>query len=899
MIDLKNTADLLISSLKSLKLDKSTWQIKHYSEDFEDLWLIGKEETEKIGEKVLILWDGYPENFSAGDSEISLAGYLTPIDWALAHGKESKVIILDVCSHQMGISDFDFHLNLLKNMEWVRFYSFNYNNSSDKANDFKDVIHSPLEISESSTGWKVSDEGGAEQARENLVTGWLSNLRKSADKDPSSHHSVNNILGPMFLLKEHKSLQRKAFRQCLEWLNIVNKEVEPLILEDDCNILVIDDKLDAGWGGVLQKMFGTNQTEDQKKSKAIMILWEDPDKLVNLLRKDIDKVYSNRFFDSQIKIDEDDKTPWIIILDLHLYSDKKAECQFFKDLLKVAKPLENAKNLAWYGFNSSEIDILDTWLNSSNEQAPDEQTENIALSLLPRLCALRWPAIPIFLFSVTCRRNLIAKLTPYKNIFLAHNKPDFLGGDPKNQIDAFNNYWENEWQSAIKLIKVQEQLINLSKRESLSSKSSSNNGSNGKFYHLVIALDETGKMDKITAIGGVILVSKGDNEKEAKNLSYEFQEELRKNYINYYHYPPYYSDCKEVGTEIKEHIIKKKGSLVYDEKQIETVVEDVLNQDNYKNIETVVEDVLNQDNYKNIETVVEDVLNQDNYKNVKLGFFEIPLDTNRSKQPKDHAFIDHRYVCGLSNLIEIILAEFLSSTYFFSRNSTTISLWIPSKQIPDNDNSGHDVKFDLWKHAAGKDRKEYQIETIGGRGSAYSVLLRALGERTVFQNVLKSIQLKTRKIPYMKTDRGFEDVLDWVCSNKECELRSYSTRVYTYASYPPNCKKCGKPLSADYSIMQHLADEILDRSSEYKNTLSYFFQVKKEKKLALAAFLQSARLFDQGFKNESFKQAYTHQFFKDMDTDKIESRLVEKLKKHAKSLKGDDIQLLSHFNIDA
>jgi hypothetical protein len=197
-------------------------------------------------------------------------------------------------------------------------------------------------------------------------------------------------------------------------------------------------------------------------------------------------------------------------------------------------------------------------------------------------------------------------------------------------------------------------------------------------------------------------------------------------------------------------------------------------------------------------------------------------------------------------------------------------------------------------------------ETIGGWGSAYSVLLRAMGERQSFAESFKSIKVvRTRKIPYQQTDNDrYNPPLHWYCPicNKIDFPRSPQLnreQEWNYEIIRCSNNHGQEECVADYSVVQHLADEFLSSNNpiggQYNEILTpeYCFDVA-ESDDRTKAFLASARLMDLGDKRAAMKQAAVHRFFEagvNRDSSKdlcgIEKRLRGEIAKYAKRLDGN------------
>ena len=236
------------------------------------------------------------------------------------------------------------------------------------------------------------------------------------------------------------------------------------------DIVVVDDRLYDGWDTVIIALFGATLDTDEddtdkdkdgfKKIRSInngttLYGSNDASTLLNSLGKQ--DAFTERHFDSPIHCDGNGR-PWLLVLDLMLFSgDVAEEREWLGELLKIARSISSqSARLAWPGFSKDELDSVENWLSSGNTDDPAYLT---ALSLLPRLCALRWPAVPILLFSGTSRRELLDKLHGYRNIFPAPKKPNLLSGAVTEEVEAFLAGWRREIEATKGLIEVQKKLL--------------------------------------------------------------------------------------------------------------------------------------------------------------------------------------------------------------------------------------------------------------------------------------------------------------------------------------------------------------------------------------------------------------------------------------------------------
>ena len=441
---------------------------------------------------IIIVWDGRtltdPDS-RADDSDPAdpLAPHLTPMDWALAFSiralgqKDGIPDCADVAIHIIDLTGRDHQAwsmrmrhQLLAEMPWVAFHAPLIPHAVYR-NGYRPILdgNNPL-LTKADTDWELPQGvtlkgyGSVGYGRNlaDLTRQWASTLVQSHD-----HHDLNNLVGPWILAgattePEAEELQKHpshfALRTRLQWTGFLTQKestlTEPETETDrkpttslelgELNVLVIDDQLNSGWDHVICRLFDAEMSTDSedmtpKKSTSYRLIGEcgethvfgheKADLLLEYL-EDIGK-YQKREYDSPITC-RDGQQPWLLVLDLLLFPGKlKDEREWIRTLLSIAKRIsDHSSGLAWPGLLQKELDDIESWLLGGGTDDPAYDT---ALSLLSRLCALRWPSVPILLFSGTTRRAVVTKLSDYRNIFLAPPKPNLFAGNSEEQIDVF------------------------------------------------------------------------------------------------------------------------------------------------------------------------------------------------------------------------------------------------------------------------------------------------------------------------------------------------------------------------------------------------------------------------------------------------------------------------------
>ena len=347
-----------------------------------------------------------------------------------------------------------------------------------------------------SNGW---DYKKAKQKVEYLSDLWQQYLVTSAAKE-NSHHSINNILGPMLLertlsedlqkeIRDKSSLQ-SAFRQCLEWHSMGSKPDETDTNETDngskcklhesldgAKLVLIDDQAKSwinviyGWVyGALPKQqeIKTNQWNSVGPEKESIQVSISPNLVIETLES-VNKDDKNQRFRLHFTGEDsqgDDQRNEILLFDLYLFSDSTdEEDKYFKKIFTVANSYceEN---------NSSEDNMLEK-LRNDIESISNKFSEKLDLSslrnednkkyylnfltLLPRLIAQIDPSIPIIIFSSTGQRSIIDKFNDYANIITCFEKPRVLGYR-SDDAELIRHNFETAIKQAMQFIEVRQRL---------------------------------------------------------------------------------------------------------------------------------------------------------------------------------------------------------------------------------------------------------------------------------------------------------------------------------------------------------------------------------------------------------------------------------------------------------
>lgn len=862
---------------------------------------------------IILVWDGRAfEESDAWDS--LLKPHLTPMDWALAFSVRAlgqmencpdiSIHILDLTGQDHAAWSMCMRHQLLADMPWVTLhaplipqavYRKGYQPILNDCNSLLTNDSGELELNASGVAkMKTHISQGYGRNLRDMTQQWASTLLQSHD-----HHDLNNSVGPWILagvpppdpMHCDNVTSLSAFWARLKWTEVLPQDgtigTGAGFGEEQLDVFVIDDQLYTGWDNVICLLFGANALGQEESKSGGTSSWRlvgqrdgmsvHGSDSAHSLGENLNQVeqYKIRVYDSPFP-DGDGQRPWILVLDLLLFPGRPSkEHAWFRTLLTVAQGIVDAQSqLAWLGISKEEIDEVNNWLDSppSDNNHPAYDT---ALSLLPRLCALRWPSVPIILFSGSTRRALTAKLSDYRNIFLASPKPNLFAGNPQEHVNAFENGWRNAIDSTKGLIDVQRRLLKLKPSDH---KSTATDGAeNGEYHHLTIALDESGDFSKhaYAAVGGVVIEAKaveGNEIEEAKVSTFEFLENLRKEGVRFYDHVPAYTEINKVGKLVEEKCIKKGagiGTYVKAAKEKST--------------------------------------------SCRLGSFRC-LIPKKLCQDASKGFSDGAFLAYLRATLELLLTEYIASLGY-DLETTSLSIWLPTRSVQKK--RTEPMRMDFETHGR-------MMQTIGGKSVAYAIVRTALERRQKADEILNRSFLKLRKIPYYNGKDNRYSALNWYCN----ECNSYSggvekrrgprlnDRGEEYAHCPKAHGECretghsGEYLAADYSVAQHLADASLSNAENgFPSKEIGPDNIDKGISFDVVAghrwtdFLRVGRAFESKMETEGFKAAYRHSFFvaglqrKGSElTAPVHAQIVDRLRNHAKYIDGNTLMQLASLS---
>lgn len=860
---------------------------------------------------LIIVWDQMPASTS-DSKDLSLLEHLTPLDWALVMSQ--KLLSLanppSISIHIVNLTglawedSFAIRMRhqLLADMPWVRLYAPLV--SSDTHNvrfreGYRPLCGAPdgllsyrdfppnapgaaveLLLDDIPTIYQYFRDERVKLALDRLGEAWRATIARSED-----HHDLNNRvggwlidqnsteLGTKLTAVQNAFLRRAIMAASENYTNGMTTSVSwsDEFLKPPVDVLVLDDQLDKGWAipvarslDIKPEMLATGPgaalAQIGASRKSNLYGATDPTFLLPSLGITFtdgqlfldEKKYDQRLYDNPVS-STNDVGAWLLVLDLRLFaSNSIMEAAWYKTLAAAAQRLHDSE-LAWPGFSRDEKQMLSVIARKGEVTREDEL--DLALSLFPRLCALRWPTVPIIIYSATKRRDVIRKLAPYQNIIINDAKPDMLGSSAGSAIGQFEQDLVRCLDDAEKLLLLQREFQNLIQAANHLSESAKVILQKPS-QHVVVAFDETGDFQRFdrSAIGGFFIMCGGNDPEAAILRSVEFQESLREKGVNYYERSPYYTDADVAGKNISAGYISKK---------------------------TNVSEILSEEIKR--------------FGDIQAGAFRWML-TKPNYSAVGSGFKDQAYLRGITQCIELLACELLPSLGIdWSSGSHTISLWLPSRVFPDGNEA------DALKAAARFDfrfQRGGYVETLGGHGVGFALLQAALVNRDMSDSVIASVRsLKVRKIPYSNDPehfRSYQPTFVWCCKGCGDVAQGVFSEL---GKSSPRCRKCNSELAADYSVMAHMADELLHLTKfpnqGYQMALrsESCFDVESDK--MLDDFLHTARWVGEGRWEDAFALAYQNGFFVhglntsgSFATGALEEAVLRELREHASRVKG-------------
>ena len=798
-----------------------------------------------------------------------LEPYLTPMDWILAVSirrlkgdprapwiDTSAVNVIDVGANLVRTTFADTVMaSLLGQMPWVRVFAPLSLGRPGYQDLLKfDVNGSPILNTTLDDAPKEWERLGNSQHRlrslQRLNRAWQTWIESSHD-----HHDLNNLLGAELFSGSTKSAASRALLNRLQWSGLGGSvpRVEPINLpQTACDVVVVDDQASPGWGSLFEKLLGRPaETELKTGQDPGLFVMTSPNELLRALKLDclvLDflscalKVgretspevlahYGKRVFDAPHWAAEDaNRRPWALVLDLRFFIAKdREEEEWYRALACASLQVSGAPGLAWSGFGERERSLLLKMANWTELDWLSDEVVALKLSLLPCLCAWRWPMVPIVLFSNTRNRLLIDRLSNCSNIFIAAPKPNILGVNALQEVQEFGSKFQRELMGSDGLLRLQQvmldckcSLLRIGERKPLFSAESTT------YYQLVAAFDEAGdfKDDKYSAVAAVILVAPGDSPDAAAANASAFQERIRAAGVHFFADEPYYHEIARPGAFVRKEVQNKRTPISHS-------LELAIREHRLTNAIWLAGACL----------VVP-----------KLALSE-------------HIYQDGTYLRTLHQLVNILLCEWLTCAGLDDFSRMRLSLWFPDKQTSYG-STPHQTSDQLASEAARRldfRRTSATIpmtEAIGGHGSAYLTIQSALAGRsqTVVTELFRSVSLlRTRKIPYGNSTPHFF----WRPSNRQVREYPYGKTNPSFGEYAEYCPVAHLADSALTGVSKQPKDFPSDWAFGRRNiTSEASFCITSDG--ALADFLEVSRQIDSGevsLVTEALKTAYRWRFF--------------------------------------
>lgn len=883
-----------------------TFQVKglDYSSEWSKLWEVESSaiSAESGTTPLTIIWN--PDVPLTGGMSV-LEPHLTPLDWVLAKSllalrqfdedpTKSETEIGWIATRAINIIDIGANLDrdtfadtmvasLLGQMPWVRLFSplalgrSGYHDLLTFKEKNLPAVNSLL-LAPPSEREQLKNNVSRLKALNQLNRTWAVWVEGSDD-----HHDLNNLVGAQLFSGETTSNATKALLNRLTWSDLGTFDAAVDLIDSQqttFDIVVVDDQIRTGWGKLFERMLGRSGSSVLKAAeKPGLYFLSSPSELccelklgalktndsgtVSTSTEDIRAHYGRRVFDSPVEGGSvnTSRRPWALVLDLRFFIgvDREEE-EWYRFLARAFIQISGCDGLAWGGLVASELSLLHKIADGTSMDWLDDSVVALKLSLFPRICALRWPTVPIILFSTTSNRALIASLSSYSNIFIAAPKPNILGLSANEEIKVFALKFKQELLSSHGLIELQQAVLDCCAAVSQNELQPAIFPDN-KHYQLVCALDESGNFEtnRYSAVGAIILVASGSSEIEAAENSKGFQEHLRCSGVNFYAEGPYYHESNSSGATIGTVIAKKTP------------------------IGVKLSSALQNYSRKGEISLV--------------GVCTSLTNPQRSEQ----LFRDNVFLTAVRQLVTVVLCEWLPCVGFTNKDKVKLAFWFADKQTSFDTRSLYQQEIDsppikpadislAKQHAKRLDfRVTFSdgvlVESIGGRGSAYQLVQAALAGRSpeFVSNKFKQIStLQARKLVYSTSKPN----LYW---NKLANMvKPVYEAGFNYANAVP-----------EYTVIANLTDAALKDAcfdnksfpseSEYGGvnnlTVGASFSVTADD--TFSDFLEASRQIDDEsltIKTEALKTAYKRAFFlsgltscNDALTAPITTRLVKRV----------------------
>ena len=728
-----------------------------YSEKWMDLW----DETNNIVAGSLnIVWD--PDVPLSGGTMI-LEPHLTPLDWILAVSirrlkgdtraawiDTSAVNVIDVGANLDRATFSDTVMaSLLGQMPWVRVFaplSLGRAGYQDLLK-FENENGNPIlnrRLKDALDEWeRLGNNQHRLSALQRLNRAWQTWIESSDD-----HHDLNNLLGAEFFSGNTQSAASRALLHRLQWSGLggSTSSVEPIGMpETACDVVVVDDQASPGWGSLFERLLGrTGQTNLKAGQDPALFLMTSPKALIRTLKlaslvsaslkcaapmgaennPEIVAHYGKRVFDAPHWTTEETNLRFFI-------AKGREEEEWYRELACAALQVSGCQGLAWGSFDEIERGLLARMADWKALDWLSDEVVALKLSLLPRLCAFRWPSVPIILFSHTRNRQLIDHLANYSNIFIAAPKPNLLGLSADHEIREFGLKFEQELKAADGLLRLQSEILLASRAHSQAQdRFVWEVPDQAAYYQIVIAFDESGDFgsDKNSAVAAIILVARGTTKADAEEHAFLFQERLRAEGVHFNSNAPYYHESKKPGNTLRGCNPRQKQSSI--EEAVRAVTEEFA-------------------------------------RDQKAWLAGFCLTTSIDVGVNPYIYRDNVYLSVVQQAVRLFFCQWLPAVGLDNADNVRISMWFADKQtsFDTRTDAEQEVNYpplptrdieESREHARRLDfrstlRDGAMTEAIGGHGSAYLTVQSALSglPASFVKSRFQAISLlRTRKLVY-------------------------------------------------------------------------------------------------------------------------------------------------------
>lgn len=537
---------------------RNQWRVQDYVTGFSWLWSIeletgDKRSTEQLecledwlwdgkGEKnILIVWDGMPP---LDIPPIKITNHLTPMDWALSFSRrvlsdpreipDLRIVILDCYSRNFPDAYACRMMDsLLATLPWLgvmRLMPHSPHRSLANQCDADWLKKFLFDGRSAHPTLRMVGRVQATKAVDALVHTWLGDLARS-----TTHHDVNNLLGPLILLSAFNrnigsyERGRVALLQHARWLGIAPaapvdaKSSEAWIdaqsLAEELNrtirFILVDDQANNGWKDVIATALGFPNDLPIQRASAKEIscvakngqveLWAttSADPIVANLNKML-APGSPRDMRFGLQITEPagaDRDPplEVLLLDLRLAADADAEQQIFRATADLASWLQKQNSDGRWIWRPL-VDDPPKDLRGGNSQLH-------LLTLLPRIIATLDMSLPIIIFSSTGQRTITEQVKDYGNIITNFEKPRFAS---YRSTDVFLEAKSGLCAAIGKsgdILRARLAIQNVFMRSTKATACA--NADKGKKYLIELFLDETGnefaKNGSVTVVGILLI----------------------------------------------------------------------------------------------------------------------------------------------------------------------------------------------------------------------------------------------------------------------------------------------------------------------------------------------------------------------------------------------------------